>query len=963
MSLARSKMPGTAAKRRSFQSWVTLPSAPPKEGFLTNFGVLEPTIADLTAGSPTTTLSIGVESLGDRENAKDLSQQPVSKLKSVSWAHLKEKTSSVCKGGDLGGLQHDRFVSGEKRKRAVSFDPKGRTELGEIPFQEESDIELALGQMGGCSQSKSKSGAEIFTGEPLGGLNMALGNCQLENYYQNIGGSGREELVDAVSQPRSGSGLAQWTAGEDSQHLDRATFDVANKNFSEESNLLLSLGDMGHANGSREDCDFSSYTSKHLQDERLESSAEVPLGLGLFGNPIQNLSVGESRSFSGLRDVEDHAGDFLGLGQTNHQPETVCEQVLRPRRIPIVDEGSSSARWLKSGGFMPSLLMSSRMYREFQNTTAVDCLENNGVLANHEEELVEPDFSVIVRPSSGTTSTSGASGLSDRASKICKFRGCGKGARGASGLCIAHGGGRRCQKHGCNKGAEGRTVYCKAHGGGRRCQSLGCTKSAEGKTDYCIGHGGGRRCSHESCVKAARGKSGLCIRHGGGKRCQKEGCTKSAEGYTGLCISHGGGRRCQFAGCTKGAQGSTMFCKAHGGGKRCMILGCNKGAEGSTPLCKGHGGGKRCMYEGGGICTKSVHGGTLFCVAHGGGKRCAVSGCSKSARGRTDFCVRHGGGKRCKVEACGKSAQGSTDFCKAHGGGKRCSWGQEGSAYEPSLIIEGNGELSRTACDRFARGRLGLCAAHGALLQDQRVNGKTVGASSFGPGLTPGLFRGLVSGSVQNTVSKGTPLSSTVGLSTHDNSHVFTNDKNSAGTERLEGLDSGEMWKRSNSMIIGSTVATARPVEASQGLGISLGGESVQNKVPGGSFLDPSGSVHGDEKYLPGLGSPLQFAFEWATAPRSSSLGRCGSSSNAPEIIAINIVPSASVSILQSFHQSLIPPQVLVPQSMKQSVHSSSNLFEGDSGGVGSSFMPEGRVHGGGLLAMLASEATEKEDA
>ncbi|CAI8617877.1 unnamed protein product [Vicia faba] len=160
-----------------------------------------------------------------------------------------------------------------------------------------------------------------------------------------------------------------------------------------------------------------------------------------------------------------------------------------------------------------------------------------------------------------------------------------------------------------------------------------------------------------------------------------------------------------------------MFCKAHGGGKRCSFAGCTKGAEGSTPLCKAHGGGKRCLFNGGGICPKSVHGGTSFCVAHGGGKRCAVSGCTKSARGRTDCCVRHGGGKRCKFESCGKSAQGSTDFCKAHGGGKRCNWGDG-------------------KCEKFARGKSGLCAAHCSLLQESET--------SKGSLIAPGLFRGLV---------------------------------------------------------------------------------------------------------------------------------------------------------------------------------------------------------------------------
>ncbi|TVU29567.1 hypothetical protein EJB05_21139, partial [Eragrostis curvula] len=291
------------------------------------------------------------------------------------------------------------------------------------------------------------------------------------------------------------------------------------------------------------------------------------------------------------------------------------------------------------------------------------------------------------------------------------------------GLCIAHGGGQRCQKPGCHKGAESRTAYCKAHGGGHRCQQLGCTKSAEGKTDHCIAHGGGRRCGHAGCPKAARGKSGRCIKHGGGKRCSVDGCIRSAEGRVGLCISHGGGRRCQYPDCRKGAQGSTLYCKAHGGGKRCVFEGCGKGAEGSTPLCKAHGGGKRCLYEGGGVCPKSVHGGTEFCVAHGGGKR--------------------------------------TEFCKAHGGGKRCTYGGSG-------------------CDKFARGRSGLCAAHGTLVAAQQRRASGVGGGNAGAGLIgPGLFHGIVpsaSGGVNNNEYSSSGVST---VSDCDGSPV-------AGTRRQE---------------------------------------------------------------------------------------------------------------------------------------------------------------------------------
>ncbi|KAF8411565.1 hypothetical protein HHK36_004120 [Tetracentron sinense] len=473
--------------------------------------------------------------------------------------------------------------------------------------------------------------------------------------------------------------------------------------------------------------------------------------------------------------------------------------------IPVVDEGSTSAK--KSGGYMPSLLLAPRLHGSTNSLETQELLEL-GTKVHHYRSQLSPEPSASTDYSIDTISKPGAAGASSDSRihhpKKCRSEGCSKGARGASGLCIAHGGGQRCQKPGCNKGAESRTAYCKAHGGGRRCQRLGCTKSAEGKTDYCIAHGGGRRCGHQGCSKAARGKSGLCIRHGGGKRCKVEGCTRSAEGQAGLCISHGGGRRCQHPGCSKGAQGSTMHCKAHGGGKRCIFSGCTKGAEGSTPLCKGHGGGKRCLFDGGGICPKSVHGGTDYCVAHGGGKRCAVPGCTKSARGRTDCCVRHGGGKRCMFENCGKSAQGSTDFCKAHGGGKRCTWGQG-------------------TCEKFARGRSGLCAAHGSMVQDQET-----GKSGM---IGTRLFDGLVS-------------ASTVGSS-------WDNDYSSSGVSVISDcIDSPENPVKKQKLIPPQVLVPLSMKSSPSSLGL-LGAEREEegsNRGGGRKSLDfviPEGRVHG----------------------------------------------------------------------------------------------------------------------
>ncbi|KAF5733330.1 hypothetical protein HS088_TW17G00872 [Tripterygium wilfordii] len=539
-----------------------------------------------------------------------------------------------------------------------------------------------------------------------------------------------------------------------------------------------------------------------------ESGTMFPLGLSTEGDSTLKLGLpGSTKEASNGLDCSLLTETDISLHLRN-QASANDNRLL----IPVVDEGSTSAK--KSGGYMPSLLLAPRMESGIVSSQTQEILEFGSKSQYYHPQLShEPsattDFSVGTISEQATTATSSERRMSNQ--KKCKFAGCTKGARGATGLCIGHGGGQRCLKPGCNKGAESRTAYCKAHGGGRRCQHLGCTKSAEGKTDFCIAHGGGRRCGFTGgCTKAARGKSGLCIRHGGGKRCNVEGCTRSAEGQGGLCISHGGGRRCQFPECTKGSQGSTMFCKAHGGGKRCIFAGCTKGAEGSTPLCKGHGGGRRCLFDGGGICPKSVHGGTNFCVAHGGGKRCVVTGCTKSARGRTDCCVRHGGGKRCKFENCGKSAQGSTDFCKAHGGGKRCSWG------------EGK-------CEKFSRGKSGLCAAHGSMLQERESKGGLIG---------PGLFHGLIS------------ASSTTGSS------IDNNNSSSGVSVVSDCIDSQEMPAKTHHLIPPQVLvplsmkssshpfflSTEKQEEFRKGSGTGVGGSSGTNNF---NYTIPEGRVHG----------------------------------------------------------------------------------------------------------------------
>lgn len=849
--------------------------------------------------------------------------------------------------------------SGLKRKRGKS-DTLPRTEISSLSFPNDGASGPSLGL---CSVRPSPCNSSFSTGSRTSTGTMFMQGIVDEGPLMSLGlgFTGLSSHNGRVTSSISGGGGSMLTS------VDTSIRQFANMN-SEPGNgasVLLGLGP-------------SQCHSINIKNTAGERKGFKAANANLFGSDLgMQLQLGLSRSSVVVSDDERMSCMSLdqGNGVVFHDTTGICNEL----NVVADDEGSTSARTIKAGGYMPSLVMTRRLdgapcfeteteEQRFQGERDLEHQACNGDLYTNKERKLD-DLFMNLKTSSVTTSTSGQSASADRTSKTCKFQGCGKGARGASGLCITHGGGRRCQRQGCNKGAEGRTVYCKSHGGGRRCQSLGCTKSAEGKTDYCIGHGGGRRCSHDGCSKAARGRSGLCIRHGGGKRCQKEGCTKSAEGYSGLCISHGGGRRCQAEGCGKGAQGSTLFCKAHGGGKRCMIQGCTKGAEGSTPLCKGHGGGKRCMFDGGGICTKSVHGGTSFCVAHGGGKRCAMEGCTKSARGRTSFCVRHGGGKRCKFNNCTKSAQGSTEFCKAHGGGKRCSWGQEGSPYS-EFIKDKSGELFKGPCDRFARGKIGLCAAHSALVQDRRVHGAGTVGSALPAGIGPGLFRGLVPG----LTFKGNHLESASDASkqsTHGSEEQEEHGSESGGSDSIQnsGANGRPSQGEAASMEDVSCHAQGLPQPSLgyypsftfTGNNFNVFQKETQslNKMNGGVLIANSGAT----SLWPGISTQGE-----SKAPDFFTPSVLTVSNN----VAVSALKNQSIREGIVFRRSLLPPQVLVPLSMqkgeflpshgKGSVkHTRISNASGDNGIIDTSVHEE-RVHGGSAHEERAHGGSVREE-
>jgi hypothetical protein len=72
---------------------------------------------------------------------------------------------------------------------------------------------------------------------------------------------------------------------------------------------------------------------------------------------------------------------------------------------------------------------------------------------------------------------------------------------------------------------------------------------------------------------------------------------------------------------------------------------------------------------------------------------------------------------------------------------------------------------------------------------------------------------------------------------------------------------------------------------------------------------------------------------------------------------------SDSMDSSDKMRRQLIPPQVLVPLSMKYTPDSHSNGGGGGSGGKGLEFtVPEGRVHNGGLLSLLGGNLNKVID-
>ncbi|XP_052137230.1 disease resistance protein RGA5-like isoform X2 [Oryza glaberrima] len=245
-----------------------------------------------------------------------------------------------------------------------------------------------------------------------------------------------------------------------------------------------------------------------FQEEALPNLQRLKIGFNAhrgerYGNMLEgienmlNLQTVDARiaAAAGAEESDRSAAEFAVMNAISKHSALTSFSI---RRVDRVDEMVPQCPDLSADSSHPDPLQSDST----PNMTSESCI--SGVTSNPRLLDLVLSSSHHLEPDSLPTMTSEActsevTNLQESKPgtdhQRCRHPGCSKLARGSSGHCVAHGGGKRCQKTDCNKLLKGRIDFCKAHGGARvRCKHPGCRKNAvAGRTDFCIAHGGGKR--------------------------------------------------------------------------------------------------------------------------------------------------------------------------------------------------------------------------------------------------------------------------------------------------------------------------------------------------------------------------------------------------------------------------------------------------------------------------------------
>ena len=288
-----------------------------------------------------------------------------------------------------------------------------------------------------------------------------------------------------------------------------------------------------------------------------------------------------------------------------------------------------------------------------------------------------------------------------------------------------------------------------------------------------------------------------------------------------------------------------------------------------------------------------------------------MEGCTRSAEGYPGVCIAHGGGRRCQYPDCSKGAQGGTLFCKSHGGGKRCiSEGCTKGAEGSTLLCKGHGGGKRclfegdVACPKSVHGGTSFCVVHGG------------GKRCTAPGCTKSA-RGRTDCCVRHGGGKRCK-SDGCGKSAQGSTDFC---KAHGGGKRCAWGAGCDKFARGR-----SGLCSAHGNLAASKQGLSMIRPGLFSGIVSSSSTVGSGMDRVISSSLPGASSDC-----------------CGESSE---------------EHLQSGR--LIPPQLLLPGSLQKPSSSFNLPGNGHEEGGGASrdqsfgfVVPEGRVHGGGLMSML----------
>ncbi|CAA6665136.1 unnamed protein product [Spirodela intermedia] len=479
------------------------------------------------------------------------------------------------------------------------------------------------------------------------------------------------------------------------------------------------------------------------------------------GAAAQSRSLNSEFADSGMLRL----GLLSGSGRHSDLSTAAGESLHNPTHAgggAVLDECSTSAK-RNSGGYMPSLLLAPNSEPPGREAGLI-------VTENYSDSTVHssPEISATTDSSLGIAgeAPSAAMTAAQRSQlhhhnhhhpKKCSVKECSKGRGELPGCASPTAAGRGARSPGATRVPRaGRpTARPTAAGGGAR--SWGAPRARRGR----------RTTASPTAAGGAAGTRAAPRRRGAGR---------------GSVSSTAAGR---------GGAGEHRLLQAARRREEVHVRGLHEGGRGQHPALQEPRGGSAASTKAAACARRASTAGptTAWRTAAGSAARCRDAPRAPAAA-PTAACGT-AGGSAASLRPARRAPRGAPTSARPTGG-KRCNWAQ--------------------GCDKFARGRSGLCAAHGNMMAAARSAGD-------GGMIGPGLFRGLVSASM------------TTGGSSADN------DYSSAASALSDCAESAHRRHQQQQLLIPPQVLVPPSMKSSL--------PSRQTGAGGSGFALPEGRVHG----------------------------------------------------------------------------------------------------------------------